>query len=186
MGVRLLTRTTRSVAPTEAGERLLQSLAPRIDEIEAEIAALMALRDKPSGTVRITLSDHASRPSSGQSCGRSWRLPRHQASSFSLRQRLPQHRRGALRCRRAPGRERRQGHDRRAASGRTGAWWPWHRRPTSQRIPRPSIPQDLSGTTASTCARRPPEAFMPGSSRRTGGNSASGWRGSSPSTTPTP
>jgi DNA-binding transcriptional LysR family regulator len=59
MGIRLLTRTTRSVAPTEAGERLRQSLAPRVAEIEAEIAALMAFRDKPAGTVRITLSDHA-------------------------------------------------------------------------------------------------------------------------------
>lgn len=59
MGLRLLTRTTRSVAPTEAGERLRQSMAPRISEIEADIDALMAYRDKPAGTVRITLSDHA-------------------------------------------------------------------------------------------------------------------------------
>lgn len=59
MGLRLLTRTTRSVAPTEAGERLLQSLRPRFAEIESDIANLMALRDKPSGTVRITVSDHA-------------------------------------------------------------------------------------------------------------------------------
>jgi DNA-binding transcriptional LysR family regulator len=59
MGIRLLTRTTRNVAPTEAGERLRQSLAPRVAEIEAEIAALMEFRDKPAGTVRITLSDHA-------------------------------------------------------------------------------------------------------------------------------
>jgi DNA-binding transcriptional LysR family regulator len=59
MGLRLLTRTTRNVAPTEAGERLRQSLSPRIAEIEADIAALMTFRDKPSGTVRITLSDHA-------------------------------------------------------------------------------------------------------------------------------
>lgn len=59
MGIRLLARTTRSVALTEAGERLQQSLAPRIDDIEADIAALMALRDTPSGTVKITLSDHA-------------------------------------------------------------------------------------------------------------------------------
>ena len=59
LGVRLLTRTTRSVAPTEAGERLFQSLAPRIEEIEADIASLVAFRDTPSGTVRITLSDHA-------------------------------------------------------------------------------------------------------------------------------
>ncbi|NIJ67373.1 DNA-binding transcriptional LysR family regulator [Sphingomonas leidyi] len=59
MGIRLLTRTTRNVATTEAGERLLQTLAPRIAEIEEEIAALTALRDKPSGSIRLTLSDHA-------------------------------------------------------------------------------------------------------------------------------
>jgi DNA-binding transcriptional LysR family regulator len=59
MGIRLLTRTTRSVALTEAGERLQDSLAPRIAEIEADIAALTAFRDKPSGNIRITLSDHA-------------------------------------------------------------------------------------------------------------------------------
>jgi DNA-binding transcriptional LysR family regulator len=59
MGLRLLTRTTRSVSPTEAGERLLASMAPRIAEIEHDIAALMALRGKPSGLVRITISDHA-------------------------------------------------------------------------------------------------------------------------------
>lgn len=59
MGIRLLTRTTRNVAPTEAGERLRQTLAPRVSEIETEIAALMAFRDKPAGKIRITLSDHA-------------------------------------------------------------------------------------------------------------------------------
>ncbi|TIW32578.1 MAG: LysR family transcriptional regulator [Mesorhizobium sp.] len=59
LGVRLLTRTTRSVAPTEAGERLYQSLVPRFEEIDADLASLVAFRDKPSGTVRITLSDHA-------------------------------------------------------------------------------------------------------------------------------
>jgi DNA-binding transcriptional LysR family regulator len=59
MGIRLLTRTTRNVAPTEAGERLRQTLAPRVSEIEAEIAALMEFRDKPAGTIRVTLSDHA-------------------------------------------------------------------------------------------------------------------------------
>lgn len=59
MGIRLLNRTTRNVAPTAAGERLLQTLAPRIAEIEGEIAALGELRDKPSGTIRLTLSDHA-------------------------------------------------------------------------------------------------------------------------------
>jgi DNA-binding transcriptional LysR family regulator len=59
MGLRLLTRTTRSVGLTEAGERLLASLEPRISEIESDIAALMALRDTPSGSLRLTLSEHA-------------------------------------------------------------------------------------------------------------------------------
>jgi DNA-binding transcriptional LysR family regulator len=59
LGVRLLARTTRSVSPTEAGERLLHSLGPRFDEIEAEIAALSELREKPAGTIRITATDYA-------------------------------------------------------------------------------------------------------------------------------
>ncbi len=59
LGVRLLNRTTRSVAPTPAGERLLQTVAPRFVEIEAELAALNALRDKPAGSIRITASDNA-------------------------------------------------------------------------------------------------------------------------------
>jgi DNA-binding transcriptional LysR family regulator len=59
MGIRLLTRTTRNVATTAAGERLLQTIAPRIGEIEDEIAALTAFREKPSGLIRLTLSDHA-------------------------------------------------------------------------------------------------------------------------------
>lgn len=58
LGVRLLTRTTRSVSPTEAGERLLQNVGPRLEEIEAEIAAVSDLGDKPAGTIRITAIDH--------------------------------------------------------------------------------------------------------------------------------
>ena len=61
LGIRLLTRTTRSVAPTEAGERLLQTIGPRFDEIEAELAALSELRDKPAGTIRITTGMDAAR-----------------------------------------------------------------------------------------------------------------------------
>lgn len=59
LGLRLLARTTRSVAPTEAGERLLRALGPRFDEIEAELAELSELRDKPAGTIRITSGEHA-------------------------------------------------------------------------------------------------------------------------------
>jgi DNA-binding transcriptional LysR family regulator len=58
LGIRLLTRTTRSVSPTDAGERLLRAIGYRFDDIEAELDALTALRDKPAGTVRITCGDH--------------------------------------------------------------------------------------------------------------------------------
>jgi DNA-binding transcriptional LysR family regulator len=59
LGVRLLTRTTRSVSPTEAGERLMRTAGPRFEEIEAELAALSELREKPAGTVRITAMEYA-------------------------------------------------------------------------------------------------------------------------------
>src|SRR3954471_3712719 len=59
LGVRLLTRTTRSVSPTEAGERLLNTLGPRFEDIEAELAAVRELREKPAGTIRITATENA-------------------------------------------------------------------------------------------------------------------------------
>jgi DNA-binding transcriptional LysR family regulator len=59
LGVRLLTRTTRSVSPTEAGERLLHALGPRFEEIEAELAAVSELREKPAGNIRLTTTDYA-------------------------------------------------------------------------------------------------------------------------------
>ena len=59
LGLRLLTRTTRSVAPTEAGERLLRAVGPRFDEIETELAGLSELREKPAGNIRITTGEHA-------------------------------------------------------------------------------------------------------------------------------
>ena len=57
LGVRLLTRTTRSVSPTEPGERLLRTLAPRFEEIDAELASIAELREKPAGTIRITATE---------------------------------------------------------------------------------------------------------------------------------
>ena len=60
LGVRLLSRTTRSVAPTEAGERLLKTLRPAFDEIENNLTSLSELREKPAGTIRITSGWHAS------------------------------------------------------------------------------------------------------------------------------
>lgn len=59
LGLRLLTRTTRSVSTTEAGDRLMLTVAPRFDEIESEMAALSELREKPAGTIRITTAEHA-------------------------------------------------------------------------------------------------------------------------------
>ena len=59
LGIRLLTRTTRSVSPSQAGERLLQTVGPRLEEIEAELAAVRELRDKPAGTIRITATENA-------------------------------------------------------------------------------------------------------------------------------
>lgn len=61
LGLRLLTRTTRSVSPTETGERLLRSIGPRLDEIDAELEAVSALRDKPIGTIRLTAGEHSAR-----------------------------------------------------------------------------------------------------------------------------
>ena len=59
LGLRLLTRTTRSVGLTEAGERLMETLRPALDAIDTRLAALTELREKPAGTVRITTGDHA-------------------------------------------------------------------------------------------------------------------------------
>jgi DNA-binding transcriptional LysR family regulator len=59
LGVRLLTRTTRSVAPTEVGENLMATVGPHLDGIEAGLSALSQLRDKPAGTIRLTAVDHA-------------------------------------------------------------------------------------------------------------------------------
>src|SRR5579871_6580015 len=59
LGVRLLTRTTRRVAATQAGEQLLKTLAPALDNIAAELASLSELRERPAGTIRITTPDYA-------------------------------------------------------------------------------------------------------------------------------
>lgn len=61
LGVRLLARTTRSVSPTEAGERLLNVVGPRFEEVEAGLASLAEMRGRPAGTVRITADEHAAR-----------------------------------------------------------------------------------------------------------------------------
>ena len=59
LGVRLLTRTTRSVSSTEVGARLLATIAPRLEEIEHALDEVIELRDRPAGTIRITAGEHA-------------------------------------------------------------------------------------------------------------------------------
>jgi DNA-binding transcriptional LysR family regulator len=59
LGIRLLNRTTRNVSPTPAGERLLQTVAPRIKEIDAALAAASELRQKPAGLIRLTATENA-------------------------------------------------------------------------------------------------------------------------------
>jgi len=59
IGIRLLTRTTRSVSPTDAGERMLSTIGPRLEEIETELASLSELREEPAGNIRITTGEHA-------------------------------------------------------------------------------------------------------------------------------
>lgn len=59
LGLRLLSRTTRSVVATEAGERLMETLRPAFDDIDTRLSALTALREKPAGTIRITTGEHA-------------------------------------------------------------------------------------------------------------------------------
>ena len=59
LGVRLLTRTTRSDAPTEAGKRLVWNVGSRFEQIDAELTALTKFRDRPAGTIRITAGEHA-------------------------------------------------------------------------------------------------------------------------------
>jgi DNA-binding transcriptional LysR family regulator len=70
LGLRLLTRTTRSVSATQAGERLYHCVGPRFAEIEAEVAALSELRDKPAGTVRITAGEHAANTTLWPACAK--------------------------------------------------------------------------------------------------------------------
>ena len=183
LGIRLLTRTTRSVAPTEAGERLLRTVAPRFEEINAELAALSELRDKPAGTIRITSTENAAEAVLWPAlrtlpAG----LPGHQGGDRH-RLRPDRHRRGAARCRRPPRRDRGKGHDRgphRAGHAHGG------RRLARllRRRPPPQTPQDLTVhdcinlRTADPCA-----ASTPGSSSKEGASSRSGSTGSSCSTT---
>lgn len=101
LGVRLLTRTTRSVAPTEPGERLLGALGPAIDNIEGVLAALSEFREKPAGSFRITAGEHAITTILAGPFQAATRLPRHQ-NRTECGIGLDRHCRGAVRRRRTP------------------------------------------------------------------------------------
>ena len=168
LGLRLLTRTTRSVAPTEAGERLVETVGPRFDEIEAELAALSALREKPAGTIRITAGEHAAEAILWPALAKLLpRLSRHQGRDHR-RLRPDRHRRGALRRGRSARRAGRKGHDCRADrpghahGGRRSAF-----------ILRKAVePEETAGPHGPRlhqyCACRPTEDFSPGNSRNAG------------------
>src|SRR3981189_1171086 len=101
IGVRLLHRTTRSVTPTQAGERLLLKIGPRFDEIDAELSALSELREKPAGTIRITATEYATQAILLPALAKS--LPNYPDIKVDC---------GAVRCRDSAGRVGGQGHDR--------------------------------------------------------------------------
>lgn len=108
LGLRLLTRTTRSVSPTEAGQRLFDTLAPRFEEIAQELASLSQLRDKPSGTIRINAGEHPAISILQPALGRL--LPDNPDIRVELR--AHRYRRRGLRRRCADGQSGGQGHDR--------------------------------------------------------------------------
>lgn len=103
LGARLLARNSRTVSPTEVGERLLETVAPQLEEIDAEMSALSALGNSPTGTIRITASDHAIR---SVLAARLKKIPAEVSGDPGravCRQWPGRSRRRAVRCRRSPG-----------------------------------------------------------------------------------
>ena len=166
LGVRLLTRTTRSVAPTEAGERLLRTRRPALEEIEAELAALSELRESPPAPSGSPPREHAADTVLWPALAKL--LPDYPdikveiVIDYGLTDIVA----GALRRRRSLRRAGREGHGRRAH--RAGHAHGGRRRAVLLR--RPAAAEDAAGsrpaTTASICACRPMAASTPGSSRR--------------------
>ena len=112
LDLRLLTRTTRSVVPTEAGEQLAATLRPALDEIEARLDGLTALRARPAGTIRITSNRAAARDILYPKVARLMADYPDIRVEILGRPELRRHRRATLRRRRPPRRERRARHDR--------------------------------------------------------------------------
>ncbi len=173
LGLRLLTRTTRSVAPTEAGERLLASLAPHVAGIEDGLASLMTLRERPSGTVRISVSDHAFATVL-------WPRLRPVLEGYPdihLEFSIDNVLRNIVEERFDAGVRLGESLDKDMIAVRVSPDWrlvavaaPAYFATRSQ----PLVPRTSSGTTASTIAMAGPAVSMPGSSKGTGANCGSG------------
>ena len=180
--LRLLTRTTRSVSPTAAGERLLRNVGPRLEEIEAELAALSELREKPSGTIRITATEYATSAVLLPKLVKFLRdLSGHQGRDHQ-RLRPDRYRRPALRCRRSGWRASGERHDRRAHRPRcrmavVGTPSYFREIGESRRSRR-----SWSSTTASICGCRPMAGCTRGSSKRDRANSRCGSKANCSST----
>ena len=101
IGIRLLNRTTRSVTPTQAGERLFLSIGPKFNEMDADLAALSELREKPAGTVRLTATEYAATDAARLKKDFA-EVSRHPCRG-DYRLRAHQHRCAASRCRHSPG-----------------------------------------------------------------------------------
>ena len=186
LGVRLLTRTTRAVAPTEAGQRLLDSIGPSFDEIEAQVAALSELRDKPAGTIRIVASDYAIKYRALAKAQARF-LPKYPDIKVELSRDngltdiVTQRFDAGVRMGEQLAKDMisvRIGPDLRFAVVGAPAYFKKH--------PEPSRPQDLvAAQLHQLSGTRPAAGSGRGSSRRTAGRSTSASMASSPSTTPT-
>ena len=166
LGLRLLTRTTRSVSSTEAGERLLRTVAPRLQEIELELAALSELRDKPAGTLRITAGEHPAicvlQPALKKF------LPDYPDIKVEILHRLRAdgHRRRRIRCRRPHGRTGREGYGRRADRPGQSRMAIVGSPDTSSATPARKPRKTWQATTASTSGFRPTGACFLGAWNR--------------------
>ena len=177
LGLRLLTRTTRSVAPTEAGERLLLNVGPRFEEIDTELAALSELREKPAGTIRITAGEHAAEAILWHALTKL--LPQYPdikvelIIDYGLTDIVTERYDAGVRLGEQVAKDMiavRIGPDFRMAVVGSPQYF--------KRRPKPARPQDLTATTASIYACRPTAESTPGNSRNAGVACGFGSKGS--------
>ncbi|MGY3033623.1 DNA-binding transcriptional LysR family regulator [Bradyrhizobium sp. USDA 4354] len=183
LGVRLLNRTTRSVTPTQAGERLFLSMGPRFTEMDADLAALSELREKPAGTIRLTATEFAAAeillPALRKILPKYPDIHVEVIIDYGLTNIVAQQVDAGIRPGELVAKDMiavRVSPDLRMAVVGSPSYFADRK--------RPKTPQDLTPTTiASICVCRPMvAASMPGSSKRTDGSSMCAWRASSCST----